>query len=207
MKRFVVVLALLAVFAGCGAEIPESSAPASETTMTVSETSTVVYEINTYAPISTTTYAPPYYHGYAMQTNSASSMIWPLPSTGLVTVAIGAGCNSSRSGIDITNDDILGKIVVAVAEGRVIYAGIDPDDLAYGEQVRIEHNNGYITRYAHLMTDSVAIKEGDTVGLGQPIARVGSTGNTADPRLHFEVIDLATGNQLNPLDFVMVSYD
>lgn len=66
---------------------------------------------------------------------------------------------------------------------------------SYGNIVEIDHGNGYRTRYAHLSSINVAV--GQTVGAGQVIGLMGSTGNSEYPvHLHFEI--LKDGTQINP---------
>ena len=88
-----------------------------------------------------------------------------------------------------------GTAVLAVAAGVVTWAG--PRE-GYGNLVEIEHGNGYSTRYAH--NSAVLVKVGDEVQRGQAIARVGSTGRSTGPHVHFEV--LRGGVQINPMSFV-----
>ena len=91
--------------------------------------------------------------------------------------------NSSErfhSGIDIAAD--YGSDINAAAEGTVITAGT----LAgYGKAVIVSHGNGLTTLYGHI--SSAIAKEGQKVKKGQLIARVGSTGRSTGPHLHFEV--------------------
>ena len=78
-----------------------------------------------------------------------------------------------------------GALVVAADTGVVTKAGWL--DNGYGYRVVIDHGIDYITLYAHL--DEYYVKEGDIVKKGDAIGRVGSTGNSTGPHLHFEVRD------------------
>jgi len=68
---------------------------------------------------------------------------------------------------------------------------------SYGNYIRIRHNNGFSTAYAHLHTIDSDLKEGSVVTRGQKIATVGSTGRSTGPHLHFEVIH--NGKFIDPL--------
>ncbi|MEZ5117271.1 MAG: M23 family metallopeptidase [Candidatus Nanopelagicales bacterium] len=76
-----------------------------------------------------------------------------------------------------------GTPVRAAQDGKVVSAGWAG---AYGRAIVIKHRNGAQTRYAHL--SRIHTKPGKKVKAGQRIGRVGSTGNSTGPHLHFEVI-------------------
>lgn len=76
----------------------------------------------------------------------------------------------------------VGTPVRATAAGEVIQAGWEG---GYGRLVQIRHRDGVITAYAHLST--VTVRPGVRVGAGDVIGRVGSTGRSTGPHLHFEV--------------------
>ncbi len=76
-----------------------------------------------------------------------------------------------------------GTPVLATADGKVIFAGSDGK---YGITVRILHEDGYVTVFAHLSEHTV--ERGDHVILGEKIAAVGSTGVAMGPHLHYEVL-------------------
>ena len=67
-----------------------------------------------------------------------------------------------------------------------------------GNQVLIDHGNGYLTRYAHL--HHIKIKAGDSVQRNQQIGTMGSTGRSTGPHLHFEII--YNRQRRNPLGFL-----
>ena len=103
------------------------------------------------------------------------------------------GRSAFHSGIDFAAPS--GSQARAVAPGVVTWAG---ERSGYGRLVEINHGNGYITRYAH--NSSVMVKVGDKVTKGQAISRVGSTGRSTGPHLHFEV--LRNGRAIDPQRFV-----
>jgi murein DD-endopeptidase MepM/ murein hydrolase activator NlpD len=75
-----------------------------------------------------------------------------------------------------------GTEVAAAARGTVVHAG--PAG-TYGNLVTLRHDNGFETRYAHL--SSVDVKVGDLVEAGTELGKVGTTGYSTGPHLHFEV--------------------
>ena len=77
----------------------------------------------------------------------------------------------------------IGTPVYAAAAGTVIYSG---DRVrGYGNMVVLKHSGGLVTVYAH--NSVLLVKTGEQVLLGQEIARVGDTGRSTAPHLHFEV--------------------
>ena len=75
-----------------------------------------------------------------------------------------------------------GTSVMATGPGTVIAAG--PSG-GYGKLIEIDHGGGITTRYAHL--SSILVEVGDVVTLGEIIGRVGSTGRSTGPHLHYEI--------------------
>lgn len=75
---------------------------------------------------------------------------------------------------------------------------------AAGNFVLIRHDGGEHSLYAHLKHESVVVKAGDVVKGGQMIAKAGSSGNSTEPHLHFQVID---GPDLNSARGLPVSFD
>ncbi len=88
-----------------------------------------------------------------------------------------------------------GSDVVAVASGVVTFAG---DRNGFGRMIEINHGAGYITRYGH--HDELLVAAGDVVKKGQVIGRMGSTGRSTGPHVHFEV--LKDGRQVDPSRYV-----
>ncbi len=75
-----------------------------------------------------------------------------------------------------------GTQVSAAAPGTVIHAG--PAG-TYGNLVTLRHENGFETRYAHL--SAVDVRVGDLVSEGQDLGKIGTTGHSTGPHLHFEI--------------------
>ncbi len=88
-----------------------------------------------------------------------------------------------------------GTPIYAASGGVVVESGYHA---GYGNMVEINHGNGLVTRYAH--ASKLTAKVGDLVTKGQMIARVGSTGQSTGPHLHFEV--RMAGHPLNPTLFL-----
>lgn len=83
-------------------------------------------------------------------------------------------------GIDIPGE--LGDEVWASDGGEVVWASYTP---SYGNSIRIQHDDGYVTLYAHL--DELLVEVGDSVYQGQLIGKMGHTGAAYGTHLHFEV--------------------
>jgi murein DD-endopeptidase MepM/ murein hydrolase activator NlpD len=84
-----------------------------------------------------------------------------------------------HTGLDMRGD--IGEPVRVTANGTVTSAG---NNGGYGKMVEVEHKNGLSTRYAHL--SSIDVKVGQIVKIGQIIGKIGSTGRSTGPHLHYE---------------------
>ena len=108
--------------------------------------------------------------------------VWP--TAGQITSPFGYryifGSTSFHRGLDIAN--VSGTDILASAGGTVTWAGAKG---TYGNLLILDHGNGFATYYAHC--SQLLVEEGDTVKQGEKIARMGSTGRSTGPHLHFEV--------------------
>ncbi len=91
-------------------------------------------------------------------------------------------------------DNVAGTRVIAADSGYVAIAA-GGWNFGYGKMVLIDHGNGYLTRYGHLSV--INVMAGQSVKKGAMLGRMGSTGNSTGPHLHFEVIK--NGVLVNPL--------
>lgn len=107
-----------------------------------------------------------------------------------------SGRRVHHNGVDFAGKE--GSNVIAVAAGVVTFSGRRG---GYGNLVEINHGNGYVTRYGHNKEHLVEV--GQTVKKGQPIARMGSTGRSTGPHVHFEV--LQHGKVVDPKRYIHAS--
>ena len=130
--------------------------------------------------------------------SGSGALMWPTDATE-ITSPYGwrthpiFGTSRYHSGIDIGAD--YGDSVRAADSGVVIYA----DWMGgYGKAVIVEHGNGISTLYAH--NSELLVGEGQRVRKGEVISRVGSTGYSTGPHLHFEVRQ--NGSPVSPMDYL-----
>lgn len=111
---------------------------------------------------------------------SSSKFSWPVQ--GKVLSAYGAkGDGLFNDGINIAA--ARGTSVGAAENGVVAYAGNEVKGM--GNLIIIQHSGGWMTVYAHL--DSMSVRRGNKVSVGQKIGTVGETGKVDQPQLHFEI--------------------
>jgi len=123
---------------------------------------------------------------------SDDSFIWP--TDGIVTSWFGPRAatygSTNHKGIDICAS--YGQSICAAQSGEVIFSGWDS---GFGYVVRIGHDNGSITVYAHC--SKLLVSTGEQVARGQEISQMGSTGTASGVHLHFELI--IDGENVDPL--------
>lgn len=127
-------------------------------------------------------------------------MIASIPSLNPVGGGIAAGFGwrtnpwpEFHKGVDLEAN--YGDVVRATAAGTIASAAWDG---GFGNKVDIDHGNGYHTWYAHL--SRIAVAPGQRVTKGEPIAYVGSTGESTGPHLHYQV--MFGGNPIDPTPFL-----
>lgn len=101
-----------------------------------------------------------------------------------------------HTGLDIVAS--VGTRVIASADGVV--KAVVKSQRGKGNQVVIDHQNGYVTTYSHL--SSISVRKGEKIKQGATIARVGTSGRVFAPHLHYEV--QLHGEYQNPVDYFFV---
>lgn len=128
---------------------------------------------------------------------SAMPSIWPCQ--GYISSEFGFrihpvyGYSRYHSGLDIATS--YGEPIYSAAAGVVIESGYNG---GYGNCLKVDHGNGLVTLYGHC--SSLLVNQGEYVTKGQMIARVGSTGVSTGPHLHYEV--LSGGVPINPARYL-----
>ncbi|MBR2418905.1 MAG: peptidoglycan DD-metalloendopeptidase family protein [Clostridia bacterium] len=145
------------------------------------------------------------YSWYSGGSYYQGSFIWPTRGANAISSYYGyrnPGISGwgFHGGIDIITGygNSTGVPVVASASGTVV--SVTRSYRGYGHMVLIDHGGGLRTRYAHMQPGSLTVYVGQRVSMGQQIGRIGSTGNSTGPHLHFEV--LLNGVKQNPLNYV-----
>lgn len=126
------------------------------------------------------------------QTQVVSNIEWRWPHSGTVIAGFSTAGKANK-GLDIAGN--AGDQVRAAASGNVVYAGSGL--LGYGNLIIVNHNEHYLSAYAH--NRNILVQEGQDVQAGQVIAELGSSG--ADrPKLHFEI--RMNGNPVDPARYL-----
>lgn len=129
-------------------------------------------------------------------------MVWPIAMEGTyITSGYGnrlhpiQGVYKNHAGIDISGSNVNGTPVVAAADGVVTYAGWIG---GYGNCIIINHGSGIVSLYGH-GSETVATV-GQVVKQGDIIMKVGSTGNSTGPHVHFEI--RKNGEVVDPIPYL-----
>lgn len=126
-------------------------------------------------------------------------MTWPAPSSYTITSPFGFRIHpihytkKLHTGVDIAAG--WGESIVAAQTGTTIYAGWLG---GYGKAVMIDHGGGYVTLYGHMSSWSVGV--GQKINKGVTIGKVGTTGVSTGPHLHFEVRE--NGDYVDPMQYL-----
>jgi murein DD-endopeptidase MepM/ murein hydrolase activator NlpD len=124
-----------------------------------------------------------------------------LPVDGTLSSAFGertdpmTGIRKHHNGVDLEAKN--GSLIAAALDGVVIDAGTER---TYGNYIKIRHNDGIMTVYAHC--SQLAAEKGQNVRQGDIIAKVGDTGASVGTHLHFEI--WKDGRALDPLNFISI---
>lgn len=117
-----------------------------------------------------------------------------MPTSGQLSSRFGSRWGRQHKGIDLSANE--GTPIYAADNGVVIYS--EYNNGGFGYLIQIDHQNGYITYYAHC--SKLVACEGDTVAKGDLIGYVGNTGNSTGAHLHFEV--RKNGEPCDPMEFI-----
>lgn len=135
---------------------------------------------------------------------SAAGYISPLAGKTKANITTGFYGYKGHTGADFACSS--GTPILAVKAGTVVISTAlrrsDGSYRSYGEYVAIDHHDGTITFYAHMLSGSRIVSQGDVVVQGQQIGQVGSTGNSTGPHLHFEVRVGASATPVNPSQYL-----
>jgi murein DD-endopeptidase MepM/ murein hydrolase activator NlpD len=129
---------------------------------------------------------------------------WALPLAGSYSFGRGFGynpvtgcgyCSTNHMGFDMAQG--CGATVYAAGPGRVITAG---EYQGYGNAVRIDHGDGYVTLYGHMQWGSLRVLQGAQVTAGVALGAEGNTGRSFGCHLHFELRH--NGGAIDPVPFM-----
>ncbi|PCM46444.1 peptidoglycan DD-metalloendopeptidase family protein [Marinobacter sp. ANT_B65] len=128
----------------------------------------------------------------AARTQTVAGIPWRWPHSGTVIAGYSASGKVNK-GVDIAGK--AGDAVRAAADGSVVYAGNGL--LGYGNLIIVNHNEHYLSAYAH--NRKILVSEGEGVKAGQVIAELGGSGSER-PMLHFEI--RKNGNPVDPIHYL-----
>lgn len=127
---------------------------------------------------------------------------WARPAAGYISSSYGwridpiSGATAFHTGTDLAGQGC-GASIRAAHGGTVSYAGYNGN---LGNYVQIEHGDGTSSGYAHIQPGGIGVSIGQSVGPGQPIAKVGTTGYSTGCHLHFMI--RVNGNTTDPVSYL-----
>ncbi len=130
----------------------------------------------------------------AAAADTCGSML--MPASALKQVA--RGFTSSHSGVDLTAP--YGSPVRAASGGKVVFTG---SYFGYGNMVDLQHDDGTVTRYAHLSAFARDAKIGHVYAVGETLGNIGTSGHAHGAHLHFEV--RVNGRAIDPKPFLALA--
>lgn len=139
--------------------------------------------------------------GASLDAGEISLSGWARPVAGRITSSFGyrvsptAGASTYHQGTDVGAG--CGSNIYAASGGTVVYAGWNG---GYGNFVLVDHGGGIATAYAHIVNGGILVSYGQSVDVGQNIAKVGTTGTSTGCHLHFEV--RINGSATNAVPFL-----
>lgn len=130
--------------------------------------------------------------------SDGGEFIWPVPGYyNSVSSHFGPRWGRTHGGIDIAGYNIYGKDIVAAKAGTIITVTYN---WSLGNYVMINHGDGYVTLYAHMSAFVSNTVVGRYVKQGEVIGKIGSTGDSTGPHLHFEI--RINGTKVDPYPFI-----
>ena len=173
-----------------------------ETSRTVIKRETLQEPVNKVvlvgSKVTTTTKKKTYFNNTAAPDSSyvgTGRFTWPVPGVRHVSSYYGYRWGRLHKGIDISTSGVYGRTIVAADSGTVTQ--VRRMSGGYGLYLIVTHSNGYSTLYAHC--SAINVSAGQKVAKGQAIAKVGNTGNSTGPHLHFEI--RKNGSPQNPMNY------
>lgn len=130
--------------------------------------------------------------GWSYSVTNQGNIRWPFPAVVPISSGFGGrvapcfGCSSYHEGMDFDPGE--GTPFFSVADGVV--TEVHDDAWGLGKWVVIHHSVGKLefdSLYAHMLRDSTGVRQGDNVSAGDYIGRVGNSGTSTGPHLHFEI--------------------
>lgn len=125
---------------------------------------------------------------------NSGEFLWPVPSSHRISSKYGRRWGRLHEGIDISAKK--GSHILAANDGVVVYSGKELG--GYGNITVLAHKYGFFTIYAHAYKNYT--RKGEKVSRGQVIAKIGNSGRSTGPHLHFEI--RKNSKSIDPLKYL-----